>query len=127
MHNPDGYLPKEVRQEVPILAMGPQFENALAAVRAERMSQLRVWGHQQHADGIGGDHREIEMQVKALNDAAEITGTQTWSRIALEEDLEVLTVDPGDLIRLYHEVVQAAAVYTAWAEHILERIKKGQF
>lgn len=102
-----------------------KHQMAMAAVRAERLSQERVWGEQHHADGTGGDHREIEDMIKALNDAAEIAGRQTWFRIALEEVIEVSTETDKNL--LLAEVIQAAAVFVNWAEDLLDQKKRGLF
>jgi hypothetical protein len=106
-------------------------------VFAERRRQDEKWGEQNHDDGTGVDdaakarghmgigarygdaHFLTADDVKARCQAGEKAGTQTFAHILLEEVAEALEeTEPAPLRK---ELVQVAAVATAWAEAIDRR------
>lgn len=91
---------------------------AMLLVRAERRKQLRKWGVQKHPDGTGSEiAATFAEQWKSICDANNAADKDDWATIAIEEVLEALAeTDPDNLLT---EVIQAAAVYVAWAEDLL--------
>lgn len=93
---------------------------AMLLVRLERRKQLRKWGVQKHPSGTGSALAAIFAdQWKSICDMQNEQGKDDWATIAIEEVLEALAeTDPDNLLT---EVVQAAAVFVAWAEHLLDQ------
>ena len=97
-------------------------EETLEDVLAERVRQDRKWGEQNHPDGTGGLSAEAAaMQAKDLNDRAVTGGFLTWRHILEEEVAEAFA--ESDAAKLRAELVQVAAVATAWVEAIDRRGK----
>lgn len=91
---------------------------AMLLVRSERRKQLLKWGVQRHPDGTGLTMAAtFADQWKAICDEQNRQGQDDWATIAIEEVLEVLA--ETDRENLLTEVVQAAAVFVAWAEDLL--------
>jgi hypothetical protein len=91
-----------------------------ADVDDERHAQLAKWGDQRHPDGTGGPVMksradEVRRQCQYLAD----NGGADWRSILLEEVFEALAED--DASRLRTELVQAAAVISAWIYDIDQR------
>ena len=78
---------------------------------SERISVLEaVLGERERQDGLWGDQ-------SGHSDA-------WWNVIASEENGEVArAVYEQNIAQTYREIIQACAVYFAWAEAILRRIK----
>jgi hypothetical protein len=92
----------------------------LALIGEERRAQDLKWGEQNHKDGTGlpGDSEKAEKAKQFCDDAfrAEIG---SWRLILEEEVLEAFAEpDETDLIL---ELIQVAAVATAWVESIRRR------
>lgn len=114
----------------------PRAVDVLMAVMAERERQDAKWGEQNHPDGTGGwcvldggallrapltggDRRYEAEEAQADCDLAAREGRLTWRHILLEEVYEALAED--DPARLRAELVQVAAVASAWVEAIDRR------
>ncbi len=98
---------------------------ALMDIVEERGNQNAKWGEQDHPDGTGAGS-PLERHWRALADAARTicqdaaaNGTLTWLHILREEVYEAFAED--DPAKLRHELVQAAAVITAWVGAIDRR------
>ena len=89
----------------------------LTEVAAERASQDARWGEQNHPNGTGtlADKLAATRARNVCNRNAEL-GTVTWAHILREECFEALAESDPSLLRA--ELVQVAAVATAWAEAI---------
>lgn len=92
----------------------------LAAIRSERERQVAKWGEQSHPPGINqpGDAERCTAIREDTNYAAG-NGTLTWRDILDEEVAEVYAAP--DERELREELVQVAAVATAWIEEIDKR------
>lgn len=89
-------------------------------VYQERTRQDARWGEQNHPDGTGWRRfSETAQYWKDQNDEAVKNGYLTWAHILLEEVYEACEEDDPDL--LYTELIQIAAVASAWAEAIRRR------
>jgi hypothetical protein len=95
---------------------------------SERAQQDHQWGEQNHPDVSARAHAanyDIEARAwKATNDTRATEGLLSWDGILLEEAFEALeAAENGDEEALYTELVQTAAVATAWAEAVRRRQK----
>lgn len=97
-----------------------QIRPTLEEVAQERLRQVDQWGHQNHPDGTG-----TELDVRRAGDArrrceyAFSKGLGTWKHILNEEVQEAFA--ESDVEKLRAELVQVAAVATAWVEAIDRR------
>lgn len=92
----------------------------MAAIREERKRQLEKWGVQRHPDGTGSAVAGlIADQWKKVCDDRHEGDEDDWATIAAEEFFESLA--ETDQSKLFNEVVQMAAVFTAWGEDIIKR------
>jgi hypothetical protein len=97
---------------------------ALSEVAAERARQDVKWGEQNHPHGTGysssleSDRDRADMARSRCNWAA-ARGAVTWRHILEEEVCEAFAETDPDLLRA--ELIQVAAVATAWAEAIDRR------
>lgn len=83
----------------------------------ERIAQDAKWGQQDHPNGTGGFAANYESEVaRKRTDTAARNGTLTWKLILDEEVREAFA--EISLERLREELLQVAAVATAWAEAI---------
>lgn len=91
------------------------IERVIQEVIYERWMQVQKWGVQNHPDGTDARlfHREADSYRTMCDTKAEL-GCLTWSDILLEEVYEALAEE--DPLRLEAELVQVAAVCTAWIE-----------
>lgn len=101
----------------------PPWWPVFIAIEAERKRQLEKWGNQngKRLDGTGHAlyvYNAAEYQRQ--NDArAEAGRKAVWAKVLLEETFEALAeTDPA---ALREELVQVAAVATAWIEDIDSR------
>lgn len=103
-------------------------EKALADIGEERERQFAKWGAQHHPDATGprqylADSRgrqrrfaEWRDEQRDRTDDMALGGQTWWSDVLLEEVFEALSEDDPDALR--KELVQVAAVATAWVEDI---------
>ncbi|MFD7705617.1 NUDIX hydrolase [Streptomyces sp. NPDC059786] len=96
----------------------------VADVDAERQRQLAKWGEQHHPDGTGQYPETIDADVArmACQNAAE-GGYLDWLHILREEVAEALA--ESDPARLRTELVQVAAVCSAWIADLDARPASG--
>src|SRR3546814_4647646 len=95
----------------------------MASIREDRKRQLEKWGVQRHPDGTGAASANmIAEQWKALCDANHADGKDDWMTIAAEEFFEAAA--ETDKRRLFDEVVQMAAVFTAWGEDLIKQVRE---
>lgn len=93
--------------------------NTLEAIVVERARQDVRWGEQNHPDGTHERNKEVADIYRETADWKANRGTLTWKDIAAEEVWEAFSeTDPH---RLHEELIQAAAVFTAWAEAVRRR------
>ncbi len=86
----------------------------------ERVHQDTKWGQQNHPDGTGGPQREHLAQIaKNHCEHAFRNGIGTWQHILTEEVAEAFAETDPALLRA--ELIQVAAVASAWAEAIDRR------
>lgn len=93
----------------------------LAAINDEREAQNAKWGEQNHPDGTGPHYKAFADFQRELTDLADKTGVLTWKHILAEEFFEALAEE--DEAKLRAELIQVAAVATAWVEAIDRRVK----
>lgn len=94
----------------------------LGDVLEERERQDDLWGEQNHPSIPSNVNRESyrEFHREQANMWKQVNGNRvdldllSWDGIALEEIEEALAEDDGPA--LYAELIQAAAVFAAWAE-----------
>lgn len=107
----------------------PRSARVLEEVSHERARQDARWGEQNHPDGTGpmkaygflGTAEDHALTARARCDSAHRLGEGTWEHILTEEYAEALAEeDPG---KLRAELIQIAAVATAWAEAIDRRAR----
>lgn len=98
----------------------------LADVLTERAAQDAKWGEQNHPDGTGQDatllgrrFSDLAVMLRSACQLAGREGRDTWALIALEEVFEAMA--ETDPVKLRGEIIQAAAVFAAWAEAIDRR------
>ena len=99
---------------------GPaELATVLDDIAAERRRQDAKWGEQNHPDGTGDGFAADATQARKECEHAASIGELSWRHILLEEVAEaVAEADPDDLRR---ELIQVAAVATAWAQAIDRR------
>jgi len=87
----------------------------------ERRAQNEKWGEQNHPDGTDGRDQNVHNAntAKWLTDAHAREGTLTWRDILDEEVQEAFA--EHDPPRLRTELIQVAAVASAWVEAIDRR------
>ena len=89
----------------------------------ERIRQVLIWGEQNHPDGTGAastvDWAPLAAMARAVCKRRAAARTVTWLDIAREEVFEAFAED--DPVRLRAELIQASAVFAAWAEAIDRR------
>ncbi len=91
----------------------------LGEISDERRNQFKKWGDQNLPDGTSEAVTYIADEMRKVCDAAAKDGTLTWQDVLMEEVAEAsCEVDP---VRLREELVQIAAVATAWVEAIDRR------
>ena len=89
----------------------------LLEIAAERESQDRTWGPQNHPDGTGTYVWELDTQeLKARFES----GERSWALILGEEVAEAF--DEVEVVPLREELVQVAAVAVAWIEALDRRV-----
>jgi hypothetical protein len=92
----------------------------LTEVFLERYHQDKTWGEQNHPDGTGGEDFEWRADfAKRRCQARAAMGTITWRHILDEEVAEAFA--ESDTAKLRAELIQVAAVATAWVEAIDRR------
>ena len=100
----------------------PMYEtaNVLHEVEKERKAQDAKWGQQNHPDGTGlpSDPSNADL-TRALCDVAFKDGRGTWRHILMEEVAEAYA--ESDPAPLREELIQVAAVATAWVEALDRR------
>lgn len=96
-------------------------KDVLEDVYEERIRQQGLHGQQDHPDSLYSLHGYAEKAeyYKKLNDERVKKGTLTWDVIFLEEVFEALS-EP-DLRKMREELIQCAAVATAWVESLDRR------
>lgn len=95
----------------------------MAAIREERKRQLAKWGVQRHPDGTGTAMAGlIADQWKRVCDAKHDNNEDDWATIASEEFFEGMA--ETDKRKLFNEVVQMAAVFTAWGEDLIKQVRE---
>lgn len=106
----------------------------LCEIGAERGAQDKKWGEQNHPDGTGPNHslfygpKMLDMasaaaNARTLTDLRAKRGDVTWLDILTEEFFEAMA--EHDPAKLRTELVQVAAVATAWVEAIDRRNSGG--
>jgi hypothetical protein len=93
--------------------------SVLAEVHQERSRQDAKWGEQNHPDGTGitPSISRYEADVaRSECDTAFAEGRGTYKHILLEEVYEALA--ESDKAKLRTELIQVAAVATAWVEKL---------
>lgn len=102
------------------LMRDPAHHKAMSLIRDERRRQMVKWGEQNHPDGTGHSLAGlIAQQWKVICDGKHENDMDDWATIAAEEFFEVMAETDED--KLLAEVLQNAAVFTAWAEDLLRR------
>ena len=91
----------------------------LEQVRGERTRQHVKWGEQNHPDGTGEQYASHASGARTECDREHRAGRGTWRHILLEEVWEAMA--EADPAKLRTELVQVAAVATAWVEAIDRR------
>jgi hypothetical protein len=92
----------------------------LDEIHDERVHQDEKWHEQNHPDGTGNRWFEFERDFyRDLCERMTAEGKITWRHILLEEVYEALAEE--DPAHLRSELVQVAAVATAWIEAIDRR------
>lgn len=100
-------------------------DGVLGEIRAERARQHALWGEQNHPDGTGGPVMRSEADaMRARCQYLAVNGGPDWRAILLEEVYEALAED--EPAKLRKELVQVAAVATAWVEAIDRRTEAGR-
>lgn len=107
----------------PLMTEAPALTAAaLDDIGAEREAQYAKWGPQHHPDGTTDSastryHRDTSRKVC---DIAASRGQVTWAHILTEEFFEAMCEE--DLEALRKELIQVAAVASAWVEDIDSRV-----
>lgn len=95
--------------------------SVLERVAAERQRQLEKWGYQNHADGTNtssDDAAHADLYREIVERLAR-EGRLTWRAILKEEVAEAFAETAPD--KLVAELVQVAAICSAWIEDIESR------
>lgn len=96
----------------------------LSDITSERARQDEKWGEQNHPDGTGCGSSDQDTKVRAIQarsacEAAFRNSRGTWRHILMEEVCEAMAEDSPASLR--DELVQVAAVATAWIEALDRR------
>lgn len=91
----------------------------LADIAMERAAQEERWGEQNYPDGTQPWYTPKAGYARQDADTAAKAGTLTWALILREEFYEAMA--ESDPVKLREELVQVAAVATAWIEAIDRR------
>ena len=95
-------------------------EQALYEIGIERERQFVKWGPQHHPDGTSAArYAATRENSRTWCDSQASKGEVTWLDILREEFYEAAA--EGDVKRLRKELVQVAAVASAWVEDIDSR------
>jgi hypothetical protein len=95
-------------------------DRVLQEVLAERIAQDAKWGEQNHPDGTGNKSQQDRAEfARRWCESAFASGYGTWADILTEEVAEAEA--ERDPVKLRAELVQVAAVATAWIEAIDRR------
>lgn len=96
------------------------LNRTLIQVLQERRSQDEKWGEQNHPDGTDtAFYKEYADRNREATEEAAREGYLTWTHILLEEVGEACAEE--DTAALRAELIQVAAVATAWVEAIDRR------
>jgi hypothetical protein len=102
----------------------PRLTGVYAEVAAERAAQDATWGEQNHPDGTGEPGSDsVAAAARTLCQGAAASGHLDWLHILREEVAEAFA--ESDPAKLRAELVQVAAVATAWIEAIDRRTTTG--
>jgi hypothetical protein len=94
-----------------------------AEILAERERQDAKWGEQNHPNGTGyATDIENATAARLMCERAFSTGYGTWKDILKEEVFEAFAESEPDALRA--ELIQVAAVATAWCEAIDRAVAK---
>ena len=88
----------------------------LRQIRRERLNQDTRWGEQNHPNGTGSRWAAYAGYFRAIANFRAREKTLTWRDILLEEVYEALAERDPEPLR--EELIQVAAVATAWVEAI---------
>lgn len=96
------------------------LNEVLLEILTERVRQDKKWGVQNHRDGTGyAGSKEDADDARSQCDARFEMGQGTWKDILKEEVFEAFAeMNPA---KLEEELIQVAAVATAWVEAIRRR------
>lgn len=95
----------------------------LREVFLERRSQDKKWGEQNHPDGTSAArYATIRDGARKACDEADTDGGLTWELILMEEVFEALAEQDARALR--EELIQVAAVATAWVEALDRRTQR---
>jgi len=109
-----------VRQAIEESAPAGPTMLVLSEVVSERQAQDARWGEQNHPDGTGRrPGKALAPTARLATEIASREGAVTWAHILREEVYEAL--DEADPVKLRAELIQVAAVATAWIEAIDRR------
>jgi hypothetical protein len=93
--------------------------SVLHEIARERSRQDAKWGEQDHSDGTNLANDSWRDHSRSLTNRAAAENRLTWAHVLQEEFTEAMAeVDPA---ALRAELVQVAAVATAWIEAIDRR------
>lgn len=95
--------------------------HVLADISRERDSQFEKWGDQHWPDGTSAHFEAQANFYKYINETHVKSDLLrvTWTSIFLEEAFEAIS--EADIYKLRAELIQVAAVATAWVEDIDNR------
>jgi hypothetical protein len=98
--------------------------NVLVDVADERIRQDDKWGIQDHPDGTDDTFAvNRDVHTRLCNDAFSV-GKGTWRHILSEEVFEAYA--ETDVVKLRVELIQVAAVASAWVEAIDRRAQSNE-
>jgi len=103
------------------MALKPETWDVIGDVLHERRVQNAKWGEQDHPDGtaLGNYDKWSEVHAKEATNNAAADGRCTWRLILAEEVAEAFAESDPTLLR--EELIQVAAVASAWVEAIDRR------
>lgn len=90
--------------------------NILNQIRDERIRQDLKWGQQNHPNGTTSLYEGMAKLSRQIADDFAESGELTWLDILREEFYEAISEE--DTAKLRAELIQVAAVATAWIEAI---------